>query len=152
MMLISIANPYLLLQLSHMRCTCYMLQSNINPDAISGFKYGYSFNGSDKVMKLRFIHATAERIVKALPNYVKGVKVVVNPSNTHVVLFYIGYSRDTAWPAIQRAIDKGKNPVCPTCKMPTPEGVTCFDCHCNEMAAEDGADYWAQIKEDEREL
>jgi hypothetical protein len=112
MLLTSIVNPWLWLQMSHMLCNKPMLTSTTTTDAISRLPFGFSFICNQKSLKLRFKLATAEHIMNALPKHFhSNIGTLINAKGTHCMITCLAHHNSAIWPALETAINKGKAQV-----------------------------------------
>lgn len=73
------------------------------------FKFGYSFLGNHKTMKLRYKYTIAKLTMDKLPKmYHKDISIYVNKGATHVTLACVAHAQSPIWNALNLAMGLAK--------------------------------------------
>lgn len=82
--------------------------TNTSMDAIKALRFGYSFLGHHRTMKLRFKQEMAELIMARIPKHFHKIILLYTTSKGMTFIACIDYQQSAIWPAIEQAMRLAK--------------------------------------------
>ena len=82
--------------------------TNTSMDAIRALRFGYSFLGQHRTMKLRFKQEMAELIMARIPKHFHKMILLYTTSKRMTFIACIDHQQSAIWPALEQAMKLAK--------------------------------------------